>query len=363
MTNVLKKIKSRLQLSRDQLRRSLGRVLFDRPNKNILPIVQPKKIVFVRWDAKLGDSIVSSWIFPALKKQYPGSSIEVVTSPSMAWLFKEHFGVDIVHKFPKRANYKQLASLAKQLGQVDLLVHFGQQLKMKDIYFIRCISARYVAGLDDALQCINIKLGEKTAGQHFCHKFARLAEVCGVINPNMTYLLPEDEQSQHAVTCFWPEKPVVAINPFGSSQSRRLTADNIIQLLHILDNTLPPDIRFCLLFSPEKKKDIISLCNQLPRTFCYPESSTITDIISQIKKSCGLISVDTATIHIAAALKKPILGLYNYDLTNFAEWGPNASNSKVLFSEQCMPPDINKLPWLTLSSHIKEWWQTIKNHN
>ncbi|WP_024872041.1 glycosyltransferase family 9 protein [Tolumonas lignilytica] len=362
MRTILPYLKSRLQLGRDQFRRALGRVLFDKPRIAPLPIPHLQRIVLVRWDAKLGDAIVSSWIFRELKKQYPAASIEVITSPAMAWLFKEHFGADIVYECPKRTNYRQLAHLAKQIGQIDLLVHFGQQLKMKDIFFIRMIASQYVAGLDDELACINIKLGQKTSGLHFCHKFAELVKVCGVSSPQTDYLLPYSPASQKAITPYWPANPVIAINPFGSGQSRRLSTESIQRLLHALDNTLPSDVRFCLLFSPDNKQKIIQLCSQLPRTFCYPESTTISDVVAQIKKAKGLISVDTATIHIAAGLNTPILGLYNPDPINFAEWGPNTKTSRVVFAEKRQPEDINALPWAELPQQILTWWQEIESN-
>jgi len=69
-----------------------------------------------------------------------------------------------------------------------------------------------------------------------------------------------------------------------------------------------------------------------------------------------VISVDTATIHIAAGLNKPILGLYNPDMENFSEWGPNTENSTVIFSQQQNPFDINTLQWDKLTQQIESWW-------
>jgi len=49
-----------LQHARDRIRRYLGIKLFDRVNINSKPDNGP--VVIIRWDAKLGDSIISSWV-------------------------------------------------------------------------------------------------------------------------------------------------------------------------------------------------------------------------------------------------------------------------------------------------------------
>lgn len=57
----------KLQSWRDIIRRKIGIVLFDRPITNSL-YEQRGATVFVRWDAKLGDAIVSSWVAREIKK-------------------------------------------------------------------------------------------------------------------------------------------------------------------------------------------------------------------------------------------------------------------------------------------------------
>lgn len=253
MIPFLKKIKSQLLSKRNYLKRALGRCIFDKSRKQPTNLQNLQRIVFVRWDAKLGDSIVSSWIFNALKAKYPTASIEVITSTSMAHMFKEYFGVDVVHFCPKRAGYWQLARLAKNIGQIDLLVHFSKQLKIKDIFFLRQVACPNVAGLDDELDSINIKFGEKTAGLHFSQKFAILAKYCGIEHPQTNYILPYNRACVEKMLLCWPDVPVIAINPYGNSSSRKLTAENIIRLINTLKQTLDKKVNYCLLF-PRKQK-------------------------------------------------------------------------------------------------------------
>jgi len=57
---------NKLQLWCDTIRRKIGVMLFDHTVKNSL--YEQGATVFVRWDAKLGDAIVSSWVAREIKK-------------------------------------------------------------------------------------------------------------------------------------------------------------------------------------------------------------------------------------------------------------------------------------------------------
>lgn len=61
----------------------------------------------------------------------------------------------------------------------DLVVHFSKQFKMKDL-FIHRLAPQHLAGLDDELSCVDIKLGHVCRGLHFADKFVHLLQQwCG----------------------------------------------------------------------------------------------------------------------------------------------------------------------------------------
>ena len=136
-----------LQLARDVLRRRLGRWLFDRVRSR--PADDGSgKVVLLRWDAKLGDAIVSSWVAREIRRAQPEREVWVVTTHAMAPLFRDHLGADRVIEVPKRPAYGELKALAHSLGRVGYLVHLGKSLKMKDIYFLNQVDACHIAGME-----------------------------------------------------------------------------------------------------------------------------------------------------------------------------------------------------------------------
>ena len=53
-----------------------------------------------------------------------------------------------------------------------------------------------------------------------------------------------------------------------------------------------------------------------------------------------LISIDTSLIHLAAALNKPIIGLYNNDKINYARYSPYNTISDSVISNSRFIRDI-----------------------
>ena len=352
----MKRLKLQIQRWRDAGRRCLGRWLFDRPltTASGCQLQACRRILLIRWDAKLGDAIVSSFLFRELRKANPALSIEVITTEAMAGLFQESWRPDRLYRCSKRAGYRELAQLATEIGQVDLVVHFSKVFKMKDLYFIHRLAPRHLAGLDDELSCVDIKLGQACRSLHFADKFARLLQQCGVGAVDTRYWLPRCAASELALRATWPTDypQIIAINPFGASRARKLRQPAVLRLIALLKASAP-ECGICLLYPPNERHTVEQIVAQsgAPGLFYYQQSRTIYDVIAQLSAVDGLISVDTATIHIGAGLGLPLLALYNPDLENHADWGPRNPLAQSLFSA-AQPHDINTLDWDAVNEGI-----------
>lgn len=357
-------IKRKVFNCRDRTRRWLGCKVFDYSPHVTKDCYIPdcQRVVFVRWDAKLGDAIVSSFMFRELRKINPEISIEVITTSAMASLFTEQWQADRVYVCKKRPKYRELYQLAKEIGDIDLLINFTNSFKLKDLFFLNRLKPKHIAALDDTLACVDVKLRQACEGLHFADKFAMLLSRCGVSQINTDYWIPFDARSEKAVAEAWPRKyrKVVAVNPFGAGASRRLSEASIIKLFRLLLSETS-DIGFCLLYSPAEKALAMGVEAYFAgdRVFTYQQCGSIHDVIAQIRAADGLISVDTATVHIASGLKRPLLGLYNPGTGNYRDWGPNNEKSFTVFSTDRY--DINQLSWGEISKVLPSFVNMIRD--
>ncbi len=357
----MRKVISRLQLLRDQLRRKVGIWLFDKSKAKIASNHQQwqsdqiKHIVFVRTDAKLGDAFVSSFVFSAIKKFNRDIQITVVASPNMASLFTDHLGADRVVMLEKRPKYSDIRKACQEIGQCDLVVSLSLNMKMKDIYFLRCCQASHVAGLDDELKLIDLKLGSATKGKHFSEKFMYLLDKIGIKPVATHYVIPQTKESRQTAQNFIHDHQLnryCVINAFGSGNARKLTGESIKKICQSISRH-DPDIKVVLVSSPETKL----LADQYIKQFDidalhYNVSRSIFDISSFINFAEFVVSVDTATVHMTTGLSRPQLAFYHDDKENFSQWHPNSDLALTSIAKSVSVPDINSLDWEDVDSKI-----------
>ena len=358
---MIKHVISRLQLARDDIRHWFGLRLFDRP-KPVPDLVRPIiNILIVRWDAKWGDAIVSSFFIPEIKKKYPEANVTVLAPANMVDYFSAYLGADKVLALPKRLKYRQLRLMAKELGHFDLTVHLSPRLKMKDLYFFSRLDSDCIAGMDDEVQSVNIKLGKQSAGQHYSTIYKNLLLQLGIDFPDGQYLVPRDLDSQERIKYFLAEivTPLLIISPYGSGHSRQLNAASIRQLIAAI-NRLKPELTLCILLTPDKRDEVAEICAEFDNVICYKDTKSIYDSIEIVAQADWVVSVDTAIVHIATGLKKTTLALYNPDIENFERWHPNNERSLVCNAMKEVVPDINKLIWSDVDNKLKELFFSVE---
>ena len=151
---------------------------------------------------------------------------------------------------------------------------------------------------------------------------------------------------------------MIAINPFGAGRSRRLNIDSIRRLITLV-LAAAPGCGVCLLYSPKER----ALAQQIQiefsgcGVFIYAQSKSIYDVIAQIRAADGLISVDTATVHIASALQRPLIGLYNPGGENYSDWGPNNNKSITIFSSDSY--NINRITWCDFERQLPKFIKMV----
>jgi ADP-heptose:LPS heptosyltransferase len=150
----------RVRLRRDLLRRRIAMWRWDGPNPTTGTFVN--RVVFIRWDAKLGDAIVLSWVLRELKRQKPDLEITIITSPALEPLFRQGFGIESIFLAGKKHGWGQLPQIAQVLHRSRYVVHLSEIWRPRELRFVRQMQPQHVVGLDDELQMVNVKLGQST---------------------------------------------------------------------------------------------------------------------------------------------------------------------------------------------------------
>lgn len=354
----MKKYLHAFRAKRDDWRIALSRWRYDRHKPEVERVMGLRRVVFLRWDAKWGDSIIFSLVVPELRKLGHDVSIEVIATPEMAPLFTDHFGVDRVHAIPKRPSGAKIRQLAAELGEVDLLVHFSELAKARDIRLLGSVKARHVASLDDSVALVDVKLGRVTRGMHLEDRYCEFLKRCGVENPEKRYTVPRDSAAEARVASFLRHRsrPYVVINPFSKGGAKTFSVETTRALIQRIEEC-EGSHDICLLTAPgcERAVEAIVAGWNEERCFLYPETRSIYDNVALLAAASAQVSSSTATVHIADGLGIPSFVLFPYGPGEMAAWhsvNPRSINMMGLPGEV---DDVNRLDWEQLDAGLKRF--------
>lgn len=307
-----------------KLRIRIGKALFDRPPRPSETPLAPehiRAILFLRQDGKIGDYIVSSFVFREIKKAAPHIRIGVICTQANRSLFDQNPHIDTVHTVKAKSTRSYCAVGRSIAGQYDVLIDPTAFLRTRDLRLIHSIAAPYNIGFaKEHYQIFNRNIPD--TNQHFSEIYRQALQICGFTDIDTAYDLPEHPPTAAAVAAFLQEHGIAdytAVNFFGAANARRFTPENIAIWLQYFAQK-HPQRQFILLSHPAVTPLLQQLAQTAPNCHVYPKTQTIQDNIELIRQAGRVISPDTATIHIAAGLGKPLIGLYRNEGLNY--WLP-----------------------------------------
>ena len=242
------KLKETLQ----KIRLMIGKLILDKKIAKNSTVLLPKRILFLRQDGKIGDYIVSSFIFREIKKFNSEIKIGVVCTTKDAYLFKQNPHIDQLYFVKKRSILDYIKSglvLAKE--KYDVVIDPTLAIKNRDLLLLRLINAKNYIGYKKS----NYKIFTHSLenDEHFSKIYQQSLELAGITNVDTTYDIPDDEKSAVEIHNFLQENNIsnyITVNFFGAYRAKKVNNENIKRYLRYLTET-KKDKQFILLSYPE----------------------------------------------------------------------------------------------------------------
>ncbi|QOR40213.1 glycosyltransferase family 9 protein [Billgrantia diversa] len=289
----------------------------------------PLHIVVPRWDAKLGDAIVSSFFFREARKL--NARVTVLTVPELAALHLQDFGVDRVIVTDANPGTAQLFKVVRQLGRVDVVVHLVGRIQPAEILFLRFLRPARVYSFDDGLRCVNRKFGAATAGLSVPERFERVLMDLGVSEVERKYIVPRPSQ----IYCAF-DAPQILVNPYASRPDKSLDFTKAVLLLRVMADAYP-EKSVGIMYSPSSRTDAQYLEAEVKRKNVKALKSLTTpgEAAGYISCAQAVVSVDTAIVHMAVGLETRLVAIYPAMGTEHNPWLPPPSpRTSVVYSQQ-----------------------------
>lgn len=340
----------RLKSTLRHFRIKLGTLFLDKKTEANLTALPPQKILFLRQDGKIGDYIVSSFVFRELKKQDPKIHVGVVCTKKDAYLFEQNHYIDELYFVKKRSILDYIrCGLKLRKEKYDVIIDPTISLKNRDLMLLRLIKAKnYVGYKKSDYKLFNFNLeGE----YHFSELYRLALEKIGINIHNMSYDIPYNAENAIEIEQFLIKNNIrdySTINFYGAYRIKKMNNENIKKYLRYLTD-INNGKQFVLLSYPEVTPTLKELSSNYPNIFVH-DTKTIFHTIELIRHCNQLISTDTSTVHIASGFNKKIIAIYKDDPIAFTHWRPmNKNETHILFYpdniNQIIPEQINP-EWL-----------------
>jgi len=329
-----------------ELRLAAGKRLLD---KAIVPkpllLNSRTKILFIRYDGKIGDFFVSSFVYRELKRTYPGITLHMVINEKLAPIVKNNPFID-EYFVMKGRSYYEIIQTAKKLKQqqYDILVDLTPGLRNRDLLFIRLAGAAINVGYNKADYAIFNEFITPIKG-HTSLLYRQLLEKLGVTNINAAYDIGEDPMAEKSIQAFFTGHNIqkaVAINFFGASRSRNFNEEKALAITKLVMQQYPGYSIILLTFPQvvDFTKRIIAQCSN-PQVIHFGDTKSIYDTIAILKRVQLLISPDTAVVHIAGHFNIPMIAFYSDEEVNFTLWRPLTGAPVLRYSENVNNIDMH----------------------
>lgn len=262
-----------------------------------------KKILLIRFSS-IGDIVLTSPVIRCLKKQFPEASLHVLTKPQNKTLFESNPYVDkvfclegkykpLIDKL-KREKYGHIVDLHKNLRSYRIRMALG----VKGSSFPKFNLQKYL------LVRFGVNILPKI---HIVDRYFEAVKCLGVINDGegLDFFIPETKKLDVGTYFGGALKPYFAVVIGGNHNTKIYPNEKLAETIAGLSMPV------LLLGGPEdairgdqlqrKFPDkVISLCGELD----------IHQSASVIEQSAAVLTNDTGLMHIAAALRKPIVSVW-----------------------------------------------------
>ncbi len=272
------------------------------------PRSQPEKILFVSTTG-LGDTLWATPIIHTYKISHPHHSLTLLTSPSGYEVFRENPYIDkicILQK-PLLSRFFALFRLCKrEQFAIAYLLHTSQRLVLPLLAALQIPCRVGTAGRQKGLDDLLTTIVSPKATQHEIAKRLDLINAEKSIAQNLEIFLTEKDK--RVAKQYIDQKPLIVMHPGAKDSFKRWPAEHFITLGKELMRCLTANI--LITGNAEEKTLCEQIAQEIPGALSLAGQLSIREMAGLLDHVQLMITNDTGPMHLAFALKAPVIGLF-----------------------------------------------------
>ncbi|GJQ21856.1 MAG: heptosyltransferase [Bacteroidia bacterium] len=323
------------------------------------------KILFIRQD-RIGDVLVSTPVFSALKDRFPDCTLDIVLSPG------NHFVLANSPHIRKRWIYTKspLESLRLlrniRAERYDFVIDLMDNPSATSTVILLLAGGKWNVGLakENSYACDIVVPLKSRRDSHIVERIAELMRPLG-IDPSKEHLAVRyfiDKESNDEVSRFLEatgkdRSTLVGINISAGSDTRFWGIRNYRGLIERIAAGYP-DMTVVLLGKPQDRSRLADIAAGIGNALVPPETSF--DVFAAwISRFALLVTPDTSAVHLAAAFGIPAVVLYVQSNPDLRIWEPYGSPHEAVITTV---DDLSTIPIEeVLAAFERLWMRTRKN--
>lgn len=330
----------------------------------------PKKILVIRRD-NIGDLVCTTPAIAALRKHYPGAEIAALVNSYNAEVLRGNPNLDRIFVYQKlkhaggiAGRFKAIIERLKLIAQLrcwkpDVTILAKASYDRHGLNFARQIGAKNIIGFvpDDlstakGLPDIQLPTPEFTA-LHEVEAVNQLLAPLGISDALGPLQVFTDQSTVNRIAARLPVAAKrIALHISAREPERRWGIENFIGLTkHILETQ--PEAQILLFWSPGKADDphhpgddeaAAQLIQAVHSERLIPmPMQNLTELIAALSLCELFIGTDGGAMHLAVALNKKVLAMFENKPDKLNHWYPWQTVSRVVHSKEVISPDVDQI--------------------
>ncbi len=310
-----------------------------------------QNILIVRTD-RIGDVVLTTPAIAALRKAYPKARIAIMVTPQTQALVMGNPHLDSIIVFDREKAHNGLLGLWRFIRELR-----GQKFDLAVVYHTKKITNLicFLAGIPARLGYKNNKFGflltlpvkdvRPQGTRHETQLCLDLLKQIGIQKEEIKPYVPVSPKAERWIEGWLREnyiredEPLIAIHPGASCISKRWPAESFVQLIEKISQRYP--VKVLLIGTQDDKSLALKIISSSPQG-CVVDTTgqtTVSQLVSLLKRCQVLISNDSGPVHIASALGIPVVAIFGRNQAGLSptRWRPWGENSVVLHKEVGCP--------------------------
>lgn len=296
-----------------------------------------KQKILVAGLGRIGDLVLITPIFQALKQDNPEHEIHLLAGRNNYQAVLNHPSIDHVHVYWKKPlNTLQLLHALRK-AKFDIWIDPKDHKSSESRFFARIgnapVSVGY-NGYDDKRKRIfthAVTPGEDQLCVHATERVLSALRPLGIKATETQPLLRVDGQAERALQDFLTDHAIDSyyfVNISATCEARQWPAENWIVLLKEIEAQAR---RFVLCSMPKDVPMAEQIIRNTNSAFLY-QTKSIRDAMSAVKHAKVILTVDTSIVHIASAFNIPILSLHANLYREYTKYYPLSDHRRCVMA-------------------------------